>query len=423
MRSGARRGTGAALTAVLLAASCTPSGGDAPPGSQTPEVLTERQFRVAAESVIAVREDALRSGDLEAFMATVDDDELQFVATQRRWFDNLAQLPLGGVSLEVSEATLPGSTRDEDSRLRLPVDFTMRLEGFEDRSVTQRLVYTFTNAPDGLVLAADRDARTDKRAEWLPDPWDITHVVVRQSDSILAIFDEDTAHYADAVMKDLEASRRAVMAAIPAWTGRLVAYDITDLTNIAERSPMQVSETGGVAYPVLVRPGSDRVAAYRFVVNPDVAHNALSREFLLRHELTHVALGPRDDHSPRWLVEGAAGHVERSHYTSAQQRAMAAYVLSGLGAQVPALANGSDFYTNNPDVNYTIAAAACSYLVETRGPDVLWDLMDAFTEAARRAGPESGLSARAADELMVREIGLDNAGLTLAAFRWALDSG
>ncbi|MCW2832855.1 MAG: hypothetical protein JWN68_808 [Nocardioides sp.] len=92
-------------------------------------------------------------------------------------------------------------------------------------------------------------------------------------------------------MKDLEVSRLTVMAAIPEWSGKLVAYDITDLTAIAERTPMKVAEAGGIAYPVLVRPGSKRVAAHRFVVNPDVVHNGLQREFLLRHETENLGPG------------------------------------------------------------------------------------------------------------------------------------
>lgn len=421
MWRGARRGVGIALTTLLWATACTPAADDAPPAAPAPEILTEGQFRAAAESLVADREAALRDGDLDAFMATVDDDELQFTATQRRWFNNLAQLPLSNLALEVSDAELPDAGSDEES-LRLPVDFTMRLDGFEDRSVTQRLVYTFTNTSAGLLLAADRDARADKRAAWLPDPWDVSHVVVRQTDSILAIFDEDTSVYADAVMKDLEASRRTVMDALPDWSGRFVAYDISDLTNIEERSPMKVSETGGLAYPVLARPGSRKVAAYRFVVNPDAAHNGLQREFLLRHELAHVALAARDDHSPQWLVEGAAGYVESSHYSFEQQRAMAAYSLSGVGSEVQPLANGGEFYAN-PELSYALAAAACTYLVQTRGPDVLWELMDAFAEEDRRQGPGSGMSAEAADAVLVRETGLDNAGLTVAALGWAAGAG
>jgi hypothetical protein len=422
MWSGARRGVGVAALALLCGAGCSASTEKAPELAPTPEILTAGQFREAAESLVAERETALRAGDLDGFMATVDDDELQFTATQQRWFDNLAQMPLSDLSLEVSDAELSAAGSGEESLLRLPVDFTMRLDGFEERSVTQRLVYTFTNTAAGLLLAADRDARTDKRAAWLPDPWDVSHVVVRQTDSILAFFDEDTSLYADAVMKDLEASRRTVMEALPDWSGKFVAYDISDLTGIERRSPMKASETGGIAYPVLVRPGSDRVAAYRFVVNPDVAHNGLQREFLLRHELAHVALGTRDDHSPQWLVEGAAGYVESSHYSPEQQRAIAAYSLSGVGSEVPSLANGGDFYAR-PEVSYALAAAACTYLVQTRGPDVLWELMDAFAEEDRRQGPGTGMSAESADAVLVRETGLDNAGLTVAALGWAAGVG
>ena len=243
----------------------------------------------------------------------MDDDELQFVATQARWFDNLAAMPVGGLRLEPVDGRAAGAEAT-DGELRLPVDFTMRLVGFEERSVTQRLLYTFRQVDGEVRLVNDRDAARDRRAGWLPDPWDVDDVVVRESGSILAFFDEETAPYADSVMTDLGASQETVLAAVPEWSGQLVAYDISDLTGLEERSPMRVWETGGVAYPVPVRPGSRRIAAYRFIVNPEVAHNSLRREFLLRHELAHVALASRDDHSPRWLAEGAAEYVSRTQY-------------------------------------------------------------------------------------------------------------
>ena len=404
-----------ALILTLCGAGCSPAARDTAPVAPTPEVMTESQFRAAAESVVAEREAALLAGDRDGFLATIDDDELQFAATQQRWFNNLAQMPLTDLSLAVSDAAVPGV---EASDLKVPVDFTMRLDGFEDKAVTQRLVYTFTRTANGLLLVADRDARTDKEGGWLPEPWDIAHVVVRQSASVLAFFDEETSPYADAVMKDLEASRLTVLAALPEWSGTLVAYDISDLTGLEKRSPMSLAETAGIAYPIYARPGSRQVAAYRFVVNPQAAHNGLEREFLLRHELTHIALADRDDRSPVWLVEGAAGYVEGSHLPPEQQRYMSAYAVSALGAQVPVLGNGRDFY-QNAEAQYPLAAAACSYLVATRGPDVLWDLMDAFTQASNLSDSGGSLTGQQVDELLVREIGLDTAGLTLATIRWA----
>jgi hypothetical protein len=424
MRTGASARIAAALLVALLLAlgcgSCTGTG-EAPPAPATSDPLGPVELRAAALRLVADREEALVAGDREAFLATVDDDALQFSATQARWFDNLSDMPVGDLRLEpagrgagepAAEATA------EDGELRLPVDFTMRLEGYEEHSVTQRLVYTFREVDGEVRLVNDRDAARDRRTGWLPDPWDVGDVEVRESGSILAFFDEETAPYADSVMQDLQASQETVLAAVPGWSGRLVAYDISDLTGLEERTPMKVWETGGVAYPVPVRPGSHRVAAYRFVVNPEVAHNSLRREFLLRHELAHVALATRDDASPRWLVEGAAEHVSRTQYPAAEQRRMAGYVAAYLDGTVPDLADGADFYAW-PDVSYGLAAAACTYLAATRGEQSLWDLMDAFTAEGERLGLAGPVTAGQADAVLVRQVGVDSRELARRALAWA----
>lgn len=421
MRSGASAGIVATLLAAVCCGSCTGTDDIPPTSPATARPLSASQFRDAAVELVEQREAALLGGDRDAFLATVDDDELQFVATQARWFDNLSEMPVGDLRLEPVDKRA-ADAEAEDGELQLPVDFTMRLDGFEQHSVTQRLVYTFRQADGEVGLVNDRDADRDRRAGWLPDPWDVGDVVVRESGSILAFFDEETAPYANSVMKDLKASQRTVLAAVPEWSGQLVAYDISDLTGLEKRSPMRVWETGGVAYPVPVRPGSHEVAAVRFIVNPDVAHNSLQREFLLRHELAHVALGSRDDESPRWLVEGAAEYVSRTEYTAEQQRRMAALVAAYLDTSTPVLVNGPEFYSG-ADLNYLLAATACTYLAATRGSQSLWDLMDAFTAERPRLGQVEALSAAQVDAVLLREIGLDNQGLALAAVAWALGGG
>ena len=140
----------------------------------------------------------------------------------------------------------------EGGELHLPVDFTMRLDGFETRSVTQRLLYTFRQADGEVVLVDDRDAAGDRRTGWLPDPWDVAHLVVRESGPILGFFDEETAPYATAVMSDLRASQETVLAAVPGWSGRVVAYDISDLTALEGRTPMDLAGDGRGRVP---RPG------------------------------------------------------------------------------------------------------------------------------------------------------------------------
>ena len=418
MRSGGSAGIVAALLAALCCGSCTGTGNTLPTSPATIEPLSASQFRDAAVDLVEQREAALQQGDRDSFLTTVDDDELQFVATQARWFDNLSAMPVGDLRLEPVDKPA-ADAEAKGGELQLPVDFTMRLDGFEQHSVTQRLLYTFRQSDGDVVLVNDRDAERDRRADWLPDPWDIDDVVVRESGSILAFFDEETAPYADAVMRDLKASQDTVLAAVPGWSGQLVAYDISDLTGLEKRTPMRVWETGGVAYPVMVRPGSHKVAAVRFIVNPDVAHNSLQREFLLRHELTHVALGSRDDESPRWLVEGAAEYVSRTEYTAEQQRRMAAYVVAYLGTSTPVLVNGPEFYSS-ADTNYLLAATACTYLAATRGAQSLWDLMDAFTAERPRLGQVEQLSATQVDAVLLREIGLDSSELARDAVAWSI---
>lgn len=416
------------LPCLLLVGTGACTADARPDGPATPAPLGADDVRRAAGALVEQREAALLHGDRAAFLSTVDDDELQFVATQARWFDNLAAMPVGDLRLELADELPAGDEdaddedegdEDEGDELDLPVDFTMRLAGFERRSVTQRLLYTFREVDGEVVLVDDRDAEGDRRAGWLPDPWDVAHVVVRENGPVLGFFDEETEPYATSVMDDLEASRATVLAALPDWSGKVVAYDISDLTALEERTPMDVRETGGVAYPVPVRPGSRRIAAHRFIVNPAVAHDGLQREFLLRHELTHIALADRDDHSPRWLVEGAAEYVSRSHYPAEQQRLMVAYVLAYLGDAAPVLADGMDFYAH-PDASYGMAATVCTYLAATRGAQVLWDLMDAFTAQWRRAGQ---LTAAQVDAVLLREVGLDRRGLVRTAVSWAAAGG
>ena len=96
-------------------------------------------------------------------MATVDDDALQFVATQARWFDNLSAMPVSDLRLEPVDERVPRTPRPRTASSTLPVDFTMQLDGFEPRSVTQRLLYTFRQVDGEVVLVNDRDAEGDRR--------------------------------------------------------------------------------------------------------------------------------------------------------------------------------------------------------------------------------------------------------------------
>lgn len=378
-----------------------------PATSRRPSVAPgmDESLRDAALAVVEERERALRAGDRAAFLATVDPDELGFSATQARWFDNLAQLPVDDVSYELGDEDVMARVSG-DGDLQLPVDFTMRLRGFDRRPVTQSMVWTFVRDGEDALLASDRDEQVD--AGWMPAPWDLAHLEVRRSGGILAIFDEDTLEHADYVMGDLAAATDVVGRHLPAWSRRFVAYGTSDVTAIETMSMMSVEDTAGVAFPVLARPGGP-VAAYRFLVNPSVVGDVLSRGHVFRHELVHVALGTRDDRSPVWLAEGAAEYVAGSTAPVRLRRRSSALRLAGVTAYP--LEAGDRFYTGDPGVSYELAGLVCDYIATTRGEDELWDLVRAF-----RAGR---VSATDPESVVRRELGLSTRELSDRALAWA----
>lgn len=369
---------------------------------------TDESLRAAALALVEEREAALRAGDRDAFLATVDPDELGFSATQARWFDNLAQLPIGEVSYKLGDED--ATTRvSADGDLQLPVDFTMRLRGFDRRPVTQSMVWTFVRDGDDALLADDRDAQMDAQTGWTPAPWDLVHIEVRHVGGILAIFDEDTVDNADYVMSDLAQATDVVSRHLPDWSRRFVAYGTSDVTALERMSAMTVDDTAGVAFPVQARQGGP-VAAYRFLVNPSVVGDVLSRGHVFRHELVHVALGTLDDRSPVWLAEGAAEYVARSTSPVQVRRLTSAQRLAGIAAH-PLEASGR-FYTSDPNVNYELAGLVCDYLATTRGEKALWDLIRAFRTARGASWADS-------EGVVRRELGLSTSELSAQALAWA----
>ena len=401
---------------LLLPTLACRAGGQPPEDSPAPD----RQERSAApgakdetlrEEALALldeRERALADGDREAFLATVDPDELGFSATQARWFDNLAQLPMADVSFEVGEEDALADDFD-DGELRLPVEFTMRLRGFDSRPVTDMMVWTFVHRDDDVLLVGDRDEEVDLVNGWIPAPWDLAHVEVRRSGGILAVFDEDTSEHATYVMSDLADATAVVRRHFPDWSGRYVAYGASDTTAIAEMSGMTVDQTAGVAFPVLARPDGP-VAAYRFAVNPTVVGDVLARGLVFRHELAHVALGATDDRSPVWLMEGAAEYVARSTMPVDDRRRIAAYQLVGASART--LEPTRSFYTGDPTLSYNLAAVVCDYVATTRGEAALWDLVRSFRTARFFSWAQT-------EGVVRRELGLSTKELSAQALAWA----
>jgi hypothetical protein len=407
----------AALTSALIvllpltACSTGPSTDKVPPTSlaqsSDPAPGMDESLRDAALALIEAREAALVAGDADAFLATVDTDSGDFAETQARWFENLAQLPLADVSLGLGDEDVMTSIAGEGD-YQLPVDFTMRLKGFDRHPVIRRMIYTVVARDGEVLLSNDRNIQIEARTDWLPAPWDVTAVHVRRSGGVMAVFDDETVDDADDVMAALAAAAEVVQGKLPRWRGRFVAYDTTELEAMDRMSSMELDDTAGIAFPVLS--GEDRLVAYRFIVNPRHVEDPLARDMVFRHELVHVALAGTDGRSPAWLREGVAEYVARSVLPMDHRRLIAANQLVGIQPRV--LDPSRRHYTRQPEISYPLSALACDYLASTRGEQVLWELMRTYRTADFSLWTETEAIAR-------RELGMTTLELTVAALAWA----
>jgi hypothetical protein len=404
----------ALLAVLVLLAGCT-SRVEEPAARTSDSPSSTSQARAGADRrdavrVMRAREQALRTGDRQAWLATVAAHASAFRTIQARYFDNLAKLQVTNVGLRVGDLDKMMQISAEGD-YQLPVDFTMQLQGYDAHPVTIPLIYTFERVDGRLLLINDRNPQNDVR--WQPAPWDVTTIEVRRTDDLLGVFDPKTIGDADQVMAELQDALDAIDPLVPPWRGRVVIYDVSDLKNMDQMSLMGLGNTAGIQFDVPTRPGSDRIASSRFAVNPNNTDES-SRALVFRHELVHVALGRLDEASPTWLVEGAAESVARSVYTVASLQAQARSALSGIKAGP--LPTGRDFYQVRPHRNYELASLVGTYLINTRGRDTLWRLMHAFVRAVKH---HDVVAKGDVDTVTEQVLGLTTRQLATSALDWA----
>ncbi len=415
MTRSARRAQACALLVLLaLLAGCT-SRVEEPSAKTTSSDSTSpgndaKADRRAAVQIMEAREKALRAGDRQAWLATVAPSASTFRETQARYFDNLAKLPVTHISFHVGNLDRMMQISSEGD-YQLPVNFTMQLQGYDAHPVTIPLVYTFKRRAGHLQLVNDRNPQND--VSWKPAPWDVTAIEVRRTSDLLGLFDQITVTDADTVMSQLQDALDVVSPLVPPWRGRVVVYDISNLKSMDQMSLMELDNTAGIQFDVPTRPGSDTVASSRFAVNPTSTDEA-SRSLVFRHELVHVALGDLDEASPTWLVEGAAESIARTVYTVESLQAQARLSLSDTKARQ--LPTGRDFYQVRPNQNYELGALVCTYLINTRGRETLWNLMRAFVQADKH---HELVVKGDIDTVTKRVLGVTTKELDVAALDWA----
>lgn len=367
----------------MLVASILPltgcSADDSPDHPGVPAEQTAVDVAGDMRQVLRARARALRGRDLERFLATTARGS-RFRERERRYFTNLSQLPIGRLSYDLDEETVIRTGEG----YRAVVDVRLQLEGYDTVPVVRPQQYRFVADRDGrgLLVASDRNARWERRNEVPPQPWDTGSIVVRSGTGVLGIFDESSALVAGEVIRAVEAGIARVAAEVPYdWPRRVVVYALSDaatLQGLGDVPGGDPDALDAIAFPVVAHPGDDEdeLASTRFMLHPRMLGSEpgqLAR--LIRHELTHVALGTRDDLVPTWLSEGIAEWVSVQPIPP-EERLISGAALEAAEQGPDALPNDIEFNGPDQSAHYGLSWWACETVVDMYGEPMLWRLLD-----------------------------------------------
>jgi hypothetical protein len=386
------RALGLALLVTPLAA-CSDDAPGSPP-AVTPSARVPADVVGGLTRALERRAIAVRHHDAAAFEAGLDAREPRFARGQRTYLANLAQLPLARYRYALD----PGSLVREGDAYWVVVDVTMQLEGYDDRPVTTADRYRFTSSrkhPRRFLLASVTDRAWESSHDVQAQPWDSGPIQVRTGDGVLGVFDAASVAEADGIIGSVQRGIDAVAAAVPyPWSRSVVVYALSDtvfMSSIRDLPGGDPETLDGVAFPVASSPDGGRVAATRFLLSPAMLDRpGAERDRLVRHELTHVAVGEHDDRAPAWLSEGLAEYVS-VRPLAPEDRLVPEDAVTAAEAGVTGLPGDATFNDADSGVHYALSWWACEWLAQSYGEPTLWTLLDDLD--VRGADPEEVLRA------------------------------
>lgn len=377
-----RRGWGAAVAVAaalaVLASGCSAQGDDGP--SQTPQVSFAE-----AQQLLNARARAVRNGNLRAFLRSLDRQDPALVSRQRRYFRNLQQLPLGAFRYRVLESQWPDTLRGADwdpDTLLAQVRLVNQLTGFDEVPVSRVTGFAFAREDGRPVIISETTGAGAPFPGSNPAPWDLTEVRIRQTEHTLEVYDARTWPRAAEVGEILEDGIEAIADGLPfEWSEQVVVYVFQrkDVLESYEGVPGgNIRHLGAMTFPIYASLGEPEIAGVRFTLLPSSLR--ADRDFLeriTRHELTHVAVGERDDGAPVWVAEGIAEYMSARNTAPAQRRIATVAVERARGT-VQDMPASADFNGEDQAWNYALAWMACDYIAQTQGEDKMWAMMNAL---------------------------------------------
>ncbi len=403
------------LVLGLVAAGCS-DGEDASllgDGSATGSVSADE-----AQALLDARSLAVRTGDLPAFVATLDPTNANLLKRQRRYFANMQRLPVQTLQYEVLKSDWPDGLRAKEwsKFVSLPqVRVSTQLGGFDEVPVSRITGFAFTRINGDPVIVSELTGAKRQFPGSSPAPWDLVRIAVRNDGRTLELYDDTTWRSADQIGGTVRRGIADVQDGLPFdWDGRVVVYVFADkkvLSTFEGVPGGNINHLGAMTFPMYAVMGQPKVAGVRFTLLPSSIRAGQSfLDRITRHELTHVAVGERDDGAPIWFAEGIAEYMSARSIPDDQRR-IATVAVNRARRGVDAMPTTASF--NGPDQawNYALSWMACDYIAATQGEPRLWELMDALHDGG------DGTSESEQDAVLQQVVGYGGAELATEAAR------
>ena len=123
---------------------------------------------------------------------------------------------------------------------------------------------------------------------------------------------------------------------------------------------------GALTFPTYAAGGGSQVASTRMLVMPssvEAGQPFLGR--ITRHELSHIAVGIRDNGAPAWVSEGLAEYLG-AREIPLRDRIIPTSALSRAESQVTGMPESKDFNNTDQEWHYALSWMACDYIAGPR---------------------------------------------------------
>jgi hypothetical protein len=305
------------LAGAVVAATVVPVS--APAGAQgvVPELGTERER--AVQAVLDAREAALRSGDKEAFLGTLDPSAPKpFVEAQGRLYEGLRTVPFSKYELIVRtdeiedlSAGLARRYPEAEEVFLPPVEGRYRIEGADTTDALDGLFYTFVLRDGRWRIVSDSDL-ADLGLPSARNPWDFGPVQVHRSDHFTVLFDRrDRRRALDIAAVAEEAYGRLAGTydrPLPDQFVFVLPHTVAQLRDMIQAT-FDLSNFVAFAAATVDRDrGWDSTAPRIYAQEENLAGSPKDFQLqTLHHELIHAAAFPlAGPFVPAWVHEGTA---------------------------------------------------------------------------------------------------------------------